>query len=123
MSGALIKLGLYGLLRIFLIVGTPAGWWGPALAGVGLVGALLAISLALYQRDLKRALAYSSIENIGLVALGLGVAYWAASRGAHEAASLAMAGGLLHVWNHSLMKGTMFLAAGRAPRTHKPYLL
>jgi len=112
MSGALIKLGLYGLLRIFLIVGTPAGWWGPALAGVGLVGALLAISLALYQRDLKRALAYSSIENVGLVALGLGVAYWAAIRGAHEAASLAMAGGLLHVWNHSLMKGTMFLAAG-----------
>ncbi len=112
MSGALIKLGLYGLLRIFLIVGTPAGWWGPSLAGIGLVGAVLGISLALYQRDLKRAFAYSSVENIGLIALALGIAYWAASRGENEAASLAMAGGLLHVWNHTLMKGTMFFAAG-----------
>lgn len=112
MSGALIKLGLYGLLRIFLILGTPADWWGPSLAGIGLVCALLGISLALYQRDLKRSLAYSSIENIGLISLALGIAYWAASRGENEAASLAMAGGLLHAWNHTLMKGTMFFAAG-----------
>jgi len=112
MSGALINLGLYGLLRVFLLVGSPAGWWGPALAAIGLASALLAISMALYQRDLKRALAYSSSENIGLVALGLGVGYWAASRGAREAAALAMAGGLFHLWNHTLMKGAMFLAAG-----------
>ena len=112
MSGALIKLGLYGILRVFLILGPAPWWWGTVLAVIGLVSALIAISLALYQRDLKRALAYSSVENVGLMALGIGVAWEAAATGAPQVAKLAMAGALLHVWNHMAMKATMFLGAG-----------
>ena len=112
MSGALIKLGLYGILRVFLILGPPAWWWGSLLAVLGLVTAGVGIVLALYQRDLKRALAYSSVENVGLMTLGIGVAWEAAATGAPKVAMLAMAGALLHVWNHMLMKATMFLGAG-----------
>lgn len=112
MSGALIKLGIYGVLRVHLVMGGGVAFLGPALAGLGLFGALLAICLALYQRDLKRALAYSSVENVGLVALGLGVALIAAQQKDARIAALAMGGGLLHLWNHALMKGTLFLAAG-----------
>ena len=61
---------------------------------------------------MKRALAYSSVENIGLVTLGLGLGYWGAASGRPEIATLGATGGLLHVWNHTLMKGTMFLGAG-----------
>ena len=79
---------------------------------IGLAGGLVGISLALSQRDLKRALAYSSIENVGLITLGLGIGFWGATSGHPAMAALGSAGGLLHVWNHALMKGLMFLAAG-----------
>jgi NADH:ubiquinone oxidoreductase subunit 5 (subunit L)/multisubunit Na+/H+ antiporter MnhA subunit len=79
---------------------------------LGMAGALLGISLALYQRDLKRVLAYSSIENIGVALLGIGVGYWGMSRGDARIAALGMCGGLLHLWNHGLMKGLMFFGAG-----------
>lgn len=111
MSGVVIKLGLYGLLRAFTWLGEPAPWWGPALVALGAIGGMLAIGQALLQQDLKRALAYSSVENVGVICLGLGIGY-GAGRHAPEVAALAMSGALLHVWNHSLMKGTMFLAAG-----------
>ncbi len=111
MSGVLIKMGLYGILRATTFLPL-AGWWAPALIVLGLVGGLLGISLALYQRDLKRVLAYSSIENVGLILLGLGVGLWGVSRGDGRLAALGLAGGLLHVWNHALMKGLMFLGAG-----------
>jgi formate hydrogenlyase subunit 3/multisubunit Na+/H+ antiporter MnhD subunit len=111
MSGILIKMGIYGLLRVMTFL-PPARWWGPTLLWLGLVGALYGISLALYQRDLKRVLAYSSIENIGLVLVGLGVGLWGQSRGQGRLAALGLYGGLLHLWNHVLMKGLMFLSAG-----------
>jgi formate hydrogenlyase subunit 3/multisubunit Na+/H+ antiporter MnhD subunit len=112
MSGVMIKTGLYGILRIATFLGEPAEWWGPLLIVIGLTGGLVGISLALSQRDLKRALAYSSIENVGLIALGLGVGFWGKTSGHPAMAVLGFAGGLLHVWNHALMKGLMFLAAG-----------
>ncbi len=112
MSGVLLNLGIYGIVRTLSILGPARAWWGPTLMILGLLSATLGISLALYQRDMKRALAYSSIENIGLVTLGLGLGYWGASSGRPEIAALGATGGLLHVWNHSLMKGTMFLGAG-----------
>jgi len=111
MSGVLIKLGIYGLLRTLTFL-VPAGWWGPALAGLGAASALVGISLALYQRDLKRALAYSSIENVGVILLGLGVGLWGASAGQPLIAALGLFGGLFHLWNHTLMKGLLFLGAG-----------
>jgi formate hydrogenlyase subunit 3/multisubunit Na+/H+ antiporter MnhD subunit len=111
MSGVLIKLGIYGFLRVLTFLPATA-WWGPLLIGLGLGGAFFGIALALYQRDLKRVLAYSSIENVGVVLLGIGVGYWGISRGDGRLATLGMYGGLLHLWNHALMKGLMFFAAG-----------
>jgi formate hydrogenlyase subunit 3/multisubunit Na+/H+ antiporter MnhD subunit len=111
MSGVVIKMGVYGLLR-FLAFAPVAPWWGPTLMMLGIISALIGISLALYQRDIKRVLAYSSIENIGLIFLGIGVGLWGASRGQARLAAFGLAGGLLHLWNHALMKGLMFLSAG-----------
>jgi formate hydrogenlyase subunit 3/multisubunit Na+/H+ antiporter MnhD subunit len=111
MSGVLIKLGLYGLLRTLTWL-QPAPWLGPALLVLGLAGGLLGISLALYQRDLKRTLAYSSIENIGVILVGFGVGFWGLARGHLPVAALGLYGALLHVWNHAIIKGLMFLAAG-----------
>jgi hydrogenase-4 component B len=112
MSGVLLKMGIYGIVRTLSILAPARPWWGPTLMVLGLVSATLGIALALYQRDMKRALAYSSVENIGLVTLGLGLGYWGAATGRPAIATLGAAGGLLHVWNHALMKGTMFLGAG-----------
>jgi formate hydrogenlyase subunit 3/multisubunit Na+/H+ antiporter MnhD subunit len=112
MSGVMIKMGVYGILRVLTFLGPPAAWFGPVLAALGLTTALVGIALAVHQRDLKRVLAYSSIENMGLIALGLGVALWGWTGGQPAVAVLAMTAALLHVWNHALMKGLMFLAAG-----------
>jgi formate hydrogenlyase subunit 3/multisubunit Na+/H+ antiporter MnhD subunit len=112
MSGVMIKMGLYGVLRMMLLLDAPPPWIGPLLVGVGLVGATTGIVLASYQRDMKRVLAYSSIENMGLIVLAVGVAFWGSTSGHPQVAALGMAGALLHTWNHSLMKGLMFLAAG-----------
>lgn len=112
MSGVMIKVGIYGILRMMMFIGQPAVWWGPVLVCIGLLGAVIGVSLALFQRDIKRTLAYSSIENIGLIVLALGVGIWGLTSGHATVAMLGLAGGLLHVWNHSLMKGLMFLGAG-----------
>jgi hydrogenase-4 component B len=112
MSGVMIKVGLYGLLRVVTFIGPPAPWWGLTLAIVGLCTALVGISLALSQRDVKRVLAYSSIENMGLIGLAFGVGLWGWASSMPVVAILGMSGGMLHIWNHALMKGLMFLAAG-----------
>ena len=112
MSGVMIKMGLYGLLRVLAFLGAPAPWWGLTLASLGLLTALVGVSLAVAQRDMKRVLAYSSIENMGLIGLALGVGMWCSASGKPSLAALATAAGLLHIWNHALMKGLMFLAAG-----------
>ncbi len=112
MSGVMIKLGLYGLLRVMMFLGPPAVWWGPLLVVIGFMGAVLGISFALFQRDLKRILAYSSIENMGLILLALGLGLWGLTSHHPVVAALGLAGAFLHVWNHSLMKSLMFLGAG-----------
>jgi formate hydrogenlyase subunit 3/multisubunit Na+/H+ antiporter MnhD subunit len=111
MSGVLIKLGLYGVLRALTFI-APSRATGPVLLALGVVGGLLGISLALYQRDMKRALAYSSVENVGVMLIGFGLGCWAAQSGHPRVAALGFCGGLLHLWNHALMKGLMFLGAG-----------
>jgi len=112
MSGVLVKMGLYGILRVLEFLPPLPAAHGLALAGIGLVGALVALVLALGQRDLKRVLAYSTVENVGLVALGLGLGLAGAALESPAVAALGIAGALLHVWNHALMKGLAFLAAG-----------
>ncbi len=112
MSGVMIKTGIYGLLRLLTFLGTPAGWWGWLLIGLGLATGLYGIVQALAQHDLKRLLAYSSVENVGIItlALGLGVLGW--STGNTAVMALGLAGALLHTLNHALFKGLLFLGAG-----------
>jgi formate hydrogenlyase subunit 3/multisubunit Na+/H+ antiporter MnhD subunit len=112
MSGVLVKMGVYGILRTVTFLPAPPLSHGLALAAVGLAGAVAALGLAMTQRDLKRVLAYSTIENVGIVALAAGLGLAGAALGAPAVAALGMAGALLHVWNHALMKGLAFLGAG-----------
>ncbi|HVM61914.1 MAG TPA: hydrogenase 4 subunit B [Verrucomicrobiae bacterium] len=112
MSGVMIKMGIYGLLRTLMFLGPPPAWWGWVLIGVGLTSGVLGVLFALAQHDLKRLLAYHSVENIGIIALGLGVGLVGVSNGSPVLAVLGFGGGLLHVLNHALFKGLLFLGAG-----------
>ncbi|WP_242341527.1 MULTISPECIES: proton-conducting transporter membrane subunit [Anaeromyxobacter] len=112
MSGVLVKMGVYGILRVLTFLPPAPVSHGLALAAVGLLGAVAALLLALGQRDLKRILAYSTVENVGIIALGLGVGLVGAAGRAPAVAALGVAGALLHVWNHALMKGLAFMGAG-----------
>jgi hydrogenase-4 component B len=112
MSGAMVKLGYYGLLRVVFALGGAPAEFGTLLAALGLVGALLGIALSLWQRDLKRALAHSSVENLGLVGFGLGLGLVGAARGDRTLAVLGLGAGLFHVWSHAAMKGLLFFSAG-----------
>jgi hydrogenase-4 component B len=113
MSGVMIKVALYGLIRVLFewTAPTPA-WIGFALLGVGALSALGGVVYALVQHELKRLLAFHSIENVGIIALGLGAAILLRSRGDLVWADLAFAAALLHTANHAAFKALLFLAAG-----------
>jgi hydrogenase-4 component B len=122
LSGVMLKVGIYGLLRTLMILSTPAVVWGWAVLALGTISAVGGVLFALGQHDLKRLLAYHSIENIGIILMGLGVAMIGQALGRVEWVVLGLAGCLLHVWNHALFKSLLFLAAGsvvRATRTHE----
>ena len=112
MSGVMIKTGIYGLLRMLTLLGPPLEWWGWTLVAIGVVSGALGALNALAQHDLKRLLAYCSVENIGIIALGLGVGVLGISYGNPAMAALGFTGGLLHLVNHALIKGLLFLGAG-----------
>jgi len=113
MSGVMIKLGVYGLLRVGLdLLGGGPAWWGALLIVLGAVSAVLGVLYALMENDLKRLLAYSSVENIGLVFIGVGAGFLFLSLGAIPAATLALSAGLYHALNHAAFKGLLFLGAG-----------
>ncbi|MBI5518053.1 MAG: hypothetical protein HY909_30060 [Deltaproteobacteria bacterium] len=112
MSGVLIKTGVYGLVRLTAACAAPPPWWGYALVALGVLSAVLGVGFALAQHDLKRLLAYHSVENIGIILLGLGVAVLGRSTGHPALVALGLAGALLHVWNHGLFKALLFLSAG-----------
>ena len=112
MSGVMIKTGIYGLLRLLGCLGAPAAWWGWCLLAVGAISGVLGVLFALAQHDLKRLLAYHSVENIGIILLGLGLGYIGITNGIPVMAVLGFAGALLHVLNHALFKGLLFLGAG-----------
>lgn len=114
MSGVMIKTGIYGILRVLSFLGAPPAWWGWTLACVGAVSGIVGVLFALAQHDIKRLLAYHSVENIGIICLGLGVGLLGVSYGAPLVAVLGFAGALLHVINHALFKGLLFLGAGAA---------
>ncbi len=112
MSGVLIKMGILGLVRVVAWVPDPPLWWGMTLLVLGALSGILGVAFALGQHDLKRLLAYHSIENIGIILLGLGLGLVGKATGHSAVAALGFAGALLHVLNHSLFKGLLFLAAG-----------
>jgi hydrogenase-4 component B len=113
MSGVVIKMGVYGLVRVALdlLGGGPAGWGGVVL-GVGAVSALLGVLYALMEHDLKRLLAYHSVENIGIILIGIGAGMVFQSYGLLTLAALGFIGGLYHTINHATFKGLLFLGAG-----------
>jgi hydrogenase-4 component B len=112
MSGVMIKLGIYGLLRFCDFLGPMRPSWALLVVAIGVVTALGGILHALAQSDLKSLLAYSSVENLGLITLGVGLGFVGRAHGDAVLAGLGFAGGLLHVLNHSLFKGLLFQAAG-----------
>jgi formate hydrogenlyase subunit 3/multisubunit Na+/H+ antiporter MnhD subunit len=112
MSGIFIKMGILGLVRFLLWVPLAPLWWGALLVVLGAVSGILGVAAALGQHDLKRLLAYHSVENIGIILLGLGLGLLGRSLGQPAMAALGFAGALLHVLNHSLFKGLLFLGAG-----------
>jgi hydrogenase-4 component B len=112
LSGAMLKVGIYGLMRTLSFFASPPAWWGVVLLVIGLASAVIALALAVGQSDLKRALAYSSIENVGIIVTALGVAVVGRATAHPLWVALGMGAAILHVWNHSLFKGLLFLAAG-----------
>jgi len=112
MSGAMIKVGIYGLVRVLTMLGTPPTWWGWVLIAAGASSGVLGVLFALAQHDLKRLLAYHSVENIGIILLGIGLGVLGLAQGMTTLAVIGFAAGLLHVLNHSIFKGLLFLGAG-----------
>jgi len=118
MSGLMVKMGIYGFIRIAIdVLGRGPEWWGLTVIAVGAVSALLGILYALMENELKLFLAYSSVENVGIILLGLGASMMFASGGLHVLSSVALAAALFHVLNHALFKGALFLGAGSIIRS------
>ena len=113
MSGVMIKTAIYGMIRFFVILlgGGPA-WWGVLILTLAAVSCLVGVIYALMDHDLKRLLAYHSVENIGIILLGIGAAMLFTAKGLELVAVLAMCAGLYHLINHALFKGLLFLCAG-----------
>jgi hydrogenase-4 component B len=112
MSGVMIKTGIYGLLRLLTMLGHPPAAWGWTLVIIGLVSGILGVAFALAQHDLKRLLAYHSVENIGIIALGIGAGLLGLVWNQPMLAALGFGGGILHVLNHAVFKSLLFLGAG-----------
>ncbi|HOA06117.1 MAG TPA: proton-conducting transporter membrane subunit [Candidatus Fermentibacter daniensis] len=112
MSGVMIKTGIYGLFRIISMIGAPPLWWGWTLVVIGSASGILGVLFALAQHDLKRLLAYHSIENIGIIVLGMGIGLVGSATGNHLVAMLGYAGAILHTLNHGVFKSLLFMGAG-----------
>jgi hydrogenase-4 component B len=116
MSGIMIKMGIYGLLRVLTIIAPFHAWWGIFLVLIGAVSGILGVLFAIGQHDIKRLLAYHSVENIGIILLGIGLGIVGVVFKSAPIALFGFAGGLLHIVNHSLFKGLLFLGAGAVIR-------
>jgi hydrogenase-4 component B len=113
MSGVLIKTGIYGIVRFGAFgLGSPPLSWGILVLVTGALSAVLGVLYALVQHDLKRLLAYHSIENIGIILLGVGTGMIAVSGGHPVLAAVGVAAALYHVLNHAVFKCLLFLGAG-----------
>ena len=113
MSGAMIKTGIYGLLLVVCsFLGGGPWWWGALVLALGALSSVLGVLYALMENDSKRLLAFSSVENIGIILLGVGAAMIFQSLGQGSLAVLALTAGLFHAINHAVFKGLLFFGAG-----------
>ncbi|GBE41611.1 hydrogenase-4 component B [bacterium BMS3Bbin09] len=113
MSGVMIKTGIYGFIRINLdILQQSPEWWGITVIVIGAVSCIIGMLYALMEYDMKRLLAYCSVENIGVIFLGIGAAMMLKSNGLYTASSIALAAALYHTLNHAVFKGLLFLGTG-----------
>jgi hydrogenase-4 component B len=112
MSGVILKVGLYGLIRTLTFFNAVPLWWGVIVLLLGVISGVVGVAFAIGQHDLKRLLAYHSIENIGIIFMGLGVALIGQTVGSTAMMLLGMSGALLHVLNHATFKALLFLGAG-----------
>lgn len=113
MSGIMIKTAIYGLIRFVLCyLGVEQTWWGGLILVLGMISAVLGVAYALMEHDIKRLLAFHSVENIGIILIGLGVSFLAFAHQNALVGGLALTAALLHTFNHTLFKGGLFLGAG-----------
>ncbi len=113
MSGVMTKVAVYGFIRIvFDLTGTLQWWWSVPVLSLGAVTAAVSLLSAVMQRDLKRLLAYSTVENVGIIFVGLGLAMAFSANSMPAAAALAMTAALFHVLNHSIFKSLLFFGSG-----------
>lgn len=113
MSAVMTKVAVYGFLRIaFDLLGSPVWWWSMVLLALGGITAVMGPLYALFQADIKKLLAYSTVENIGIVFVGIGLALAFKAHAMPAAAALAMTAALFHVFNHALFKSLLFFGAG-----------
>lgn len=117
LSGVMIKMGIYGLLRIILIIKNFPEWCAAALILIGAISGVGGVLYALGQHEIKKLLAYHSIENIGIITLGMGIGLWGQMYHNESVAVIGYAGALLHVFNHAIFKGLLFLSAGSVIRS------
>lgn len=119
MSGVMIKTGIYGIVRIISLIGNPSKEISYLVLIISIISALYGVLYAITQHDLKRLLAYHSIENIGIIGIGLGIGMLGLAYNNSLVAVLGFAGGILHVLNHSIFKELLFLSAGSVyTKTH-----
>ena len=122
MSGGMIKIGIFGIVKVAfdLLAGSDCQlWWGFAVLVVGVVSSVLGVAYALMEHDVKKLLAYHSVENIGIILIGVGVALVGCATGNFLLATIGLMAGLYHTINHAMFKGALFLGAGSMIyRTH-----
>lgn len=112
MSGIMINTGIYGLLRTLIYLGSPMESWGWTLIVLGAISGIFGILFASTEKDIKRQLAYSSVENIGIILLGIGTSIVGYAKDLPLVATFGLAAALLHVLNHAIYKGLLFLGSG-----------
>ena len=116
MSGIMIKMGIYGIIRVLLFLNLFQLWWGILLITLGAVTGILGVLFAIGQKDIKKLLAYSSVENIGIILLGLGMGITGKYYNNEIVSVFGFAGAFLHIFNHAVFKAFLFLGAGSVMR-------
>ncbi len=112
MSGVMIKIGIYGIFRMYALLADPSPLYGQIVLAAGMVSGVLGVVYALGKHDIKRLLAYHSVENIGIILIGAGLGMIGITTGRSAMAIFGFAGSLLHVLNHSIFKSLLFMGAG-----------